>query len=81
MAEVFGKPCVIDHLEARNEVNHALADHTNFNRDFGDRVPTQLSDGLARMATWVRERGVMSSPHFSDIELTRNLPPSWKKEP
>jgi len=36
-----------------------------------------LDEGLSRMANWVRKTGARSSPEFSAIEVTKNLPVAW----
>jgi UDP-glucose 4-epimerase len=78
VADAFGIAPNVKHLEARNEVVHAFADHSKVNRHFGDlmaRVP--LERGIARMMAWVKERGARETTRFSNIEVSKNLPPSW----
>jgi UDP-glucose 4-epimerase len=67
----------IVHLAARNEVVHAFSDHTRAREIFGTRTPVELSVGIRRMAAWVRARGPAEPVTFSNLELTKNLPPSW----
>jgi len=33
---------------------------------------------VARMAAWAREAGARQSKSFDDIEIEKNLPPSWR---
>ena len=44
------------------------------------RDATSLDDGLRAMAAWVKQQGARSSPPFEGIEVTKNLPPSWRAE-
>jgi UDP-glucose 4-epimerase len=79
VAEAIGKPCKINHLDARNEVKIAFSDHSKAERVFGKRAKTTLSEGVRAMAAWVREHGARESCIFEGIEVLRNLPPSWAK--
>ena len=67
----------IAHLDARNEVQHAYASHAKVERFFGPQPRTSLQEGLDRMASWVRQVGVREPVRFKNIEITKNLPPSW----
>lgn len=79
VAEAIGKPCKVNHLEARNEVKIAFSDHSKAERVFGKRSKTPLSEGARAMAAWVREHGARESNVFEGIEVLRNMPPSWAK--
>lgn len=72
---VPGHPVV--HLQARNEVRTAYGSHDVARETFGAMSETPLVEGLARMASWVRDRGPRQSREFGDVEVTKNLPPSW----
>ena len=63
---------------ARNEVQHAYANHGKLEEYFGKLPTTPLMTGLARMAAWARKTGVRSSKPFEHIEIERALPPSWR---
>ncbi len=65
------------HLEARNEVVHAFADHAKARRVFGIEADTSLIDGLVRMVEWARNAGVRKSAPFENLELTKKLPAIW----
>lgn len=65
------------YLRERKEVRHAFCDHTKLKQVFGDRPSTPLKDGLAKMWEWVKEYGARETPKFKNIEITKNLPPSW----
>ncbi len=68
------------HLEARNEVLHAHADHSKVKKVFGETKATSLAEGLRRMAEWAKKAGVRKSQRFSAIEITEKLPPVWLEE-
>ncbi|MGE5644766.1 MAG: NAD-dependent epimerase/dehydratase family protein [Acidobacteriota bacterium] len=79
VAEAMGKECRIAYLEARNEVKEAFSDHSKAQRVFrtGDKVT--LADGIRAMAAWVKDHGARESSVFENIEIPRNLPPSWAR--
>jgi UDP-glucose 4-epimerase len=79
VADAIGKPCEINHLDARNEVKIAFSDHSKAERIFGKRAKTALPEGVRAMAAWVREHGARESNIFEGIEVLRNMPPSWAK--
>ncbi len=68
----------LNHLPARNEVQHAYSDHSKFQKVFGSSKETTLEEGLAKMWAWAQQRGVTSTSRFGAIEIEKNLPPSWK---
>jgi UDP-glucose 4-epimerase len=70
----------LQYLPARNEVVNAYSDHTKVHTAFGARPETPLSEGLKRMADWVREVGPRQSQPFQGIEIEKNLPPSWREQ-
>jgi len=71
----------VTYLEARNEVVHAYADHTKLRRFFPDLpVPVPLEEGLKRMASWARDRGPQATKRFAAVEISRNMPDSWRKD-
>ena len=76
--KAMGGNAKIKHLPARNEVVDAWSDHSKVQRVFGKRRETPLSEGLRRMAEWVRQTGPRKSKPFEGIEIEKNLPPSWK---
>jgi UDP-glucose 4-epimerase len=81
IADAFGAEPVLEHLPARNEVVHAFSDHTKVRRDFEPPEPLDLRAGIQRMAAWVREHGSREPIEFAgDIEVERNLPPSWRAD-
>jgi UDP-glucose 4-epimerase len=79
VAEAIGVPPQIKHLEARKEVLHAVADHGKVARVFGHNPEYDLRRGLARMAAWAKAVGPRKPTLFENIEVLRNLPPSWRR--
>jgi len=77
VAEALGMEPSIRLLDARREVLHAFADHGKVQRIFGSDAEWPLPDGLRRMAAWARALGPQDPSRFENIELLRNLPPSW----
>ena len=78
VAAAFGKPCQIRHLDARNEVVDAFSDHTLVNSVFDPPPSVDLKTGIRRMAEWVRSQGPATPVVFENIEVRKNLPPSWE---
>lgn len=68
---------VIKHLPARNEVQHAYASHEKALRIFGPGPGISLQDGVASMAKWASKVGARQSAPFKNVEIRKNLPPSW----
>jgi UDP-glucose 4-epimerase len=78
VSRALGLPCELEHLAPREEVVHAYADHSKVRDVFGPQEAIELRTGIERMAQWVRERGPQSPVEFSEIEIEKNLPPSWR---
>lgn len=72
---------VINHVEARNEVQHAYSDHSKAKAVFGinEASFTSLEQGLNQMAGWVKQVGARASTTFENIEILEKLPPVWLK--
>ena len=68
----------IKHLQQREEVVHAYANHTKFKEIFNPKPTTPLKNGLTKMAAWAKAKGAQTSKKFTNIEITKNLPASWK---
>lgn len=77
VAEAMGVPCRVKHLEPRNEVKVAFSDHTKAEQIFGKRDKLPLQEGIRRMAEWAKGHGARVSSVFKEIEIRKNLPPSW----
>lgn len=70
------------HLEARNEVVHAYADHEKAKNLFKikhDELVT-LEAGLQKMVEWVKTAGSRKTPKFENIEITEKLPKIWLED-
>ena len=65
-------------LEQREEVVDAHANHKKFDAVFNPKPQVGLKTGLSQMAEWVKSHGSRSSKEFQNIEITENLPESWK---
>lgn len=74
----FGTDVPVRHLEARNEVAHAYCSHEKFRRVFGVEHETPLAKGIGCMAEWAQAVGPRASQPFGNIEIQKNLPPSWR---
>ena len=72
------KEVTINHLEQREEVVHAYADHSKFTEIFSPKPATTLAQGLQETAKWVTEHGARESSTFDPIEIIKNLPKSWQ---
>jgi UDP-glucose 4-epimerase len=77
-AEAFGVEPNIKYLDARNEVVHAFSDHSKVGRVFGEQKYITLEQGINQMASWAKDKGPRESSIFSAIEVSKNMPPSWK---
>jgi UDP-glucose 4-epimerase len=77
---VMGLTGMVRHVEARNEVVHAYADHSKAHALFGAGERFSLDEGLAKMAAWAQVAGVRKSARFKAIEITQKLPPLWLED-
>lgn len=73
----FGVEPNIQYLPSRSEVAHAYSDHSKVRRLLGQATHHSLVEGIHAMATWARKVGARHSKDFSNIEIRKNLPPSW----
>jgi UDP-glucose 4-epimerase len=78
VAKAMGAKTDVRHLDARKEVLHAVADHGKVAGVFGHRTAHDLTSGLGRMAAWAKAVGPRKPTVFNDIEVHRNMPPSWR---
>ena len=78
VAKAMGAKSQIKHLDARNEVVHAYSAHEKVRKHFGDLIKNvSLKEGVAQMAAWAKKTGARQGKPFEDIEIRKNLPPSW----
>lgn len=80
VCEVMGMSGQVRHLEARNEVMHAYADHSKVQKVFNIQGGYSLKDGLERMAAWAKTAGSRKSGKFEGIEITEKLPAVWLED-
>jgi len=78
VASAMGAEERVVHLAPRSEVQHVYASHDKVRRVFGERPATSLREGLARTAEWVRQHGARTTAPFEGIEISKNLPDSWR---
>ncbi|RJP80615.1 MAG: NAD-dependent epimerase/dehydratase family protein [Candidatus Zixiibacteriota bacterium] len=78
VAQAMNAPVNMTHLDPRSEVIHAFSDHAKVEKIFDYRPQVSLEEGIRRMTAWVRVHGARQSQEFEQIEIARNLPPSWK---
>ena len=69
----------IDYLPARREVLHAYPTHAAVRTLFDCPVETPFEEGLSRMAAWAKKVGPRQGSAFSEIEIERGMPPSWRQ--
>ena len=76
----MGKPNhPIAHLEARKEIKHAYSDHKKLEKIFRYKPAISLPEGIKKMAEWAKKAGIKKSKEFENIEVDKNMPPSWRK--
>lgn len=73
------KPFKKIHLAGRNEVVHAYADHEKAKTVFNYELKYNLEHGIKRQVEWALKVGSKKSNDFSNIEIEKNLPSSWRK--
>jgi UDP-glucose 4-epimerase len=79
VAHAMGVKPEIQHLPPRNEVKNIYSSHDKLQAVFGKREPMILSEGLRRMASWVKQHGARQSRRFDTIEVSKNFPIAWKE--
>ena len=77
VASVFGVPMNVTHLPPRQEVLHAWSDHSKVANCFGKKPSVDLVTGIKRMADWARAVGPTEPVRFGEVEISKNMPPSW----
>jgi UDP-glucose 4-epimerase len=73
----MGKKVDLNYLPARNEVVDAYSDHEKAKSIFNITGFTSLSEGVNKMAEWVKEHGARETPKFKNIEIYEKLPAVW----
>jgi len=77
VGEAMGSKIEIRYLPERKEVKHAYSDHSKAERIFSYCSKYCIEEGLEIMAEWAKKAGSRKSNKFDNIEITKNLPPSW----
>jgi UDP-glucose 4-epimerase len=78
--KAMGSTAPINYLPARNEVVNAWSDHEKAKKAFNITTEVSLSEGIGKMAAWVKEVGSRKTMPFAGIEIEKNLPPSWREQ-
>ena len=79
VCQAMGAPFIPQYLPSRNEVQHAYSTHAKVARVFGDSARVSLTEGIGRMAHWVKQTGARQSRSFGALDIEKNLPPSWQR--
>jgi len=79
VGKVFGVTPRMNYLDARDEVLHAYSSHEKVAKYFPNSPKFTLEEGLRKMADWAKTHGPRQSKEFGEIEVSKNLPPSWAK--
>lgn len=79
VAETLETECLTVHLDPRNEVMIAFSDHSKVRNVLGAQPSVSLEHGIRRMAEWVRTHGASECSAFDNIEVRKNMPPSWAR--
>lgn len=78
VARSLGRKLQIKHLDARNEVVHAFADHSKARVVFGNQATVPIATGIDRMVRWASEQSRDLPKEFYNLEVEKNLPESWR---
>jgi UDP-glucose 4-epimerase len=77
IASAFGVKRNVEHLPPRNEVIHAFSSHEKVRKYFKSPPAIPLRNGIRQMTLWAKNCGASHPVVFNNIEVTKNLPPSW----
>ena len=79
IASAMGVEPKLKFFPERNEVKHAHSDHSKARKVFGIKKSVDLKTGIKRMAAWSKKVGPKKARKFKNIEVNKNMPPSWRK--
>jgi UDP-glucose 4-epimerase len=79
IGKTYGVEPEIQYLDARNEVQDAYSDHRKTARVFGREAEWSLEEGVRRMVEWSKTVDVPEPQKFSNVEVFKNMPLSWRK--
>jgi UDP-glucose 4-epimerase len=77
--EAMNEKIKLKFLPARKEVVNAYSDHQKMKKHFKIKKTVGLEEGIKEMVEWAKKMGPKDAKKFGNIEITRNMPPSWKK--
>jgi UDP-glucose 4-epimerase len=80
VSKSLGVELKINKLEERREVKHAHSEHEKVKKVFDYEPQIELSEGIKRMAEWAKKTGIKENKEFENIEISENLPDSWKRK-
>lgn len=76
----MGVKANIQYLEARIETLHAYCSHDKARKVFSEYFrDVTLETGLYKMANWAKGFGARQGQVFKNIEVEKNMPPSWAR--
>jgi UDP-glucose 4-epimerase len=75
----MGNECRIIRLDPWTEVKIAFSNHSKSEAVFGTSERASLKLGVRTMAECVEKHGARESGVFEQIEVSKNMPPSWTK--
>ena len=78
IGKAMGVKPALKYLPIRNEVKVAFADHKKIRRIFKNKNSVDLDEGIRRMVKWVKKSGIKKSKEFKNVEIYKNMPPSWR---
>ena len=77
MAKKLGTRPIMHFLKERNEVKHAIADHTKIKQILCYDTTTTLEHGIGRTIDWGKKTGIRKTKEFTAIEIPYGLPDGW----
>ena len=77
--DAMGRECRITRLDPWIEVKIAFSNHSRSEAVFGTSENASLKLGVRAMAQWVGKHGARESGVLEQIEVSKNMPPSWTK--
>lgn len=80
VCDAFGVELKVVNLEERKEVKHAHSSNDKVKKVFNYESKVDLKEGIKRMSEWAKKVGVRKSKYFENIEILKNIPPSWLKK-
>lgn len=80
VSDAVGVPLRTNHVEARKEAHHAHSSHDKVKRYFPDlqEQDYDLSASIEMMVNEARGATIEPPKKFKNIEIEKNLPPSWR---